>query len=55
MATILLIPLLTPDAKQTDELLTEDKDSATKGSLLRKWFGEPRYEVEDPDAAAHHP
>jgi len=33
MATILLIPFLIPDVKQTDELLTKDKDSATKGSL----------------------
>lgn len=39
--TILLIPLLIPDATQTDKLIADDDnpESATKGSLLEQWRG----------------
>lgn len=39
MITILLIPWMIPDARQTEPLLDEDSQSATKGSLLNHWRG----------------
>lgn len=38
MLTILLIPLLIPDAKQTDLLLISNRRSATVGSPLSRWL-----------------
>jgi len=35
--TLILIPWLIPDKKQTDRLLDEDERSATAGSLWQKW------------------
>jgi len=37
--TIVLIPWMIPDARQTDKLLPEGDRDATKGSLLRRWQG----------------
>jgi len=37
--TLLLLPLLIPDAKQTDSLLDEGDRDAMSGSLLRRWRG----------------
>jgi hypothetical protein len=37
--TLVLLPLLIPDARQTEKLLTEDDKDATKGSLWRRWRG----------------
>jgi folate/biopterin transporter len=37
--TLILIPFLIPDKKQTDRLLDEDDRSATAGSLWNKWNG----------------
>merc|ERR1719491_1309397 len=42
--TILLIPVLIPDAKQTDRLLPDGDRDATSGSLLRRWLGRDSYE-----------
>merc|ERR1719469_1362047 len=39
LLTLLLLPLLIPDAKQTDKLLGEDDRDATTGSLWRQWTG----------------
>mmetsp|Transcript_25321 Transcript_25321/g.45811 ORF Transcript_25321/g.45811 Transcript_25321/m.45811 type:complete len:577 (+) Transcript_25321:157-1887(+) len=39
MATVMLIPFLIPDAKQTDRLIQEDEHNATRGSLLRRLMG----------------
>eukprot|EP00746_Dinoflagellata_sp_MGD_P004962 gnl/MRDRNA2_/MRDRNA2_109591_c0_seq1.p1 gnl/MRDRNA2_/MRDRNA2_109591_c0~~gnl/MRDRNA2_/MRDRNA2_109591_c0_seq1.p1 ORF type:complete len:565 (-),score=76.80 gnl/MRDRNA2_/MRDRNA2_109591_c0_seq1:134-1828(-) len=39
--TIVLIPYLIPDARQTDKLLGENDRSATEGSLWQQWFGKP--------------
>merc|ERR1719401_1227716 len=36
MLTLLLLPWLVPDAKQTDKLLPDGDQSATKDSLLRR-------------------
>lgn len=38
---ILLVPLMIPDARQTDTLLIENAHSATAGSLLSRWLGTP--------------
>mmetsp|Transcript_409 Transcript_409/g.932 ORF Transcript_409/g.932 Transcript_409/m.932 type:complete len:598 (+) Transcript_409:462-2255(+) len=38
--TLLLLPWLIPDARQTDQLLDENDRDATKGSLLRWWRGD---------------
>jgi len=37
MFTLLLLPWLIPDARQTDKLLDEDDRDATTGSLWRRW------------------
>lgn len=37
--TLILLPWLIPDAKQTDRLLAEDDRDATEGSVLRQWLG----------------
>mmetsp|Transcript_117672 Transcript_117672/g.215511 ORF Transcript_117672/g.215511 Transcript_117672/m.215511 type:complete len:96 (-) Transcript_117672:38-325(-) len=39
MFTLLLIPCLIPDAKQTDKLLHGLDRDATTGSLWRRWRG----------------
>merc|ERR1740123_435572 len=39
LLTVLLVPLMIPDARQTDKLLSDGDRSATKGSLLRQWQG----------------
>jgi len=39
MVTLLAIPWLIPDAKQTDALLDDDDQDATAGSLWRRWRG----------------
>lgn len=39
MGTLLLLPLLIPDASQSDKLLDDDTKDATSGSLLRRWLG----------------
>merc|ERR1719171_1148163 len=39
MFTLLLLPWLIPDAKQTDKLLDEGDRDATTGSLWRRWTG----------------
>lgn len=36
--TLMLLPAMIPDAKQTDKLL-QDEGRATAGSLLRRWMG----------------
>ncbi|CAD7925329.1 unnamed protein product [Amoebophrya sp. A120] len=38
MFTIALIPYMIPNNKQTDTILVDAPDSATKGSLYSKWF-----------------
>lgn len=42
--TILLVPWLMPDARQTEKLLADGDRDACAGSLLRRWAGrrEPR-------------
>jgi len=37
--TLVLLPWLIPDAKQTDKILHDDDRDATQGSLLRRWLG----------------
>jgi folate/biopterin transporter len=39
LVTIVMIPYLVPNARQVDAILDENDDSATKGSLLRRWTG----------------
>lgn len=39
LLTVLLVPWMIPDAKQTDKLLPEGDRDAMKGSLLRRWRG----------------
>lgn len=39
MFTVLLIPILIPDARQTDVLLVNNPESATAGSPLSRWLG----------------
>merc|ERR1719164_102826 len=38
-ATLVLIPFMIPDAKQTDKLLDDNERSATEGSLWQRWQG----------------
>lgn len=40
MFTLLLLPWLIPDARQTDKLIQDDDRDATKGSLWRRWTGQ---------------
>jgi len=37
LTTLVLLPWLIPDARQTDKLLEDDDRSATSGSLLKRW------------------
>lgn len=37
--TLILLPYLIPDARQTDKLLEDNDKSATEGSLWQKWTG----------------
>lgn len=37
--TLILLPLLIPDARQTDKLLEDNDKSATEGSLWQQWTG----------------
>lgn len=39
MCTLLLLPWLIPDARQTDKILAESDRDATSGSLWRRWTG----------------
>jgi hypothetical protein len=39
MFTLLLLPWLIPDARQTDNLLDDDDGDVTTGSLWRRWTG----------------
>lgn len=39
MLTLVLLPVLIPDARQTDKLLEEEDRSATTGSLWSRWRG----------------
>jgi hypothetical protein len=39
MFTLLLLPWLIPDARQTDKLLDDEDRDATTGSLWRRWRG----------------
>lgn len=38
LLTLILLPYLIPDARQTDKLLVEGEESATSGSLWRRWM-----------------
>lgn len=40
--TLVLIPALIPDARQTDKLMQENDGSATSGSLWQQWRGTPQ-------------
>jgi hypothetical protein len=39
LLTLCLVPMLIPDARQTDKLLDDSDRDATSGSLLRTWMG----------------
>lgn len=39
MLTLVLIPVLIPNARQTDKLLKDEQRHATSGSLWRRWTG----------------
>lgn len=39
MFTLLLLPWMIPDARQTDKLLSDEERDATEGSLWRRWTG----------------
>lgn len=39
MITLLILPWMIPDAKQTDKILDDDDRDATTGSLWRRWRG----------------
>lgn len=39
MVTLLLLPYMIPDARQTDKLLKDDEINATSGSLWNRWCG----------------
>mmetsp|Transcript_121840 Transcript_121840/g.389616 ORF Transcript_121840/g.389616 Transcript_121840/m.389616 type:complete len:585 (+) Transcript_121840:134-1888(+) len=36
---LVLLPILIPDAKQTDKLLADDDRDASEGSVFRRWMG----------------
>jgi len=39
MLTLVMIPWLIPDARQTDKLMEDNERDATAGSLLKRWKG----------------
>jgi len=41
LCTIVLLPYLIPDARQTDKLLDEEDRDATAGSLWKRWTARP--------------
>lgn len=41
MFTLLLLPYMIPDARQTDKLLADEDRSATTGSLWQRWTARP--------------
>lgn len=48
LVTLALLPVLVPDARQTDKLLEDDDRSATAGSLWSRWRGTSSNERSSP-------